>query len=186
MRNPKKSPSRAGRSESPLCNTEFRKPSSDLRPTTSPRWMGLGLAGSIAGAILVGALVLLNPMEEFVEASGVVGAAGMDKDDPRILILHAARDRMGWIRLGQRVRFRKIIDPDLLAPMGGGIVSGMEERGSRESRGEFPAQSVRPKIQVQVESVPSDLAIGEGVEAEIVIGSRPMWQLLLHRSGNHR
>jgi hypothetical protein len=100
--------------------------------------------------------------------------------------LHAAGDRMDWIRPGQRVRFRTIIDPDRLSPMGDGIVSSVEDGGSRKSPGESPPQSERPKIQVRVETVPADLTIGEGVAAEIAIGSRPMWQLLLHRSGNQR
>jgi len=65
----------AARGRSPLCDSEFNKPSSDLRPVVPPRWMNRGILGSIAGAIFTGAFVLLSPMDEFVSAPGVVRPA---------------------------------------------------------------------------------------------------------------
>jgi hypothetical protein len=146
--------------------------------------MGLGLVASIIGATLVGVLVLISPMDEFVNASGVVRPSGIEMADHPCLGLYAASDRIHLVRPGQSVRFRSISSSDRLAPSGTGTVSKVENEPILQSRGESSSQSLRPGIQVRVERAPADMAIGEAVEAEIAIGNRPMWQLLLHRSGN--
>jgi hypothetical protein len=146
--------------------------------------MGLGLVGSIAGAILVGVWVLLSPMEEFVNTSGVVRPSSKESDNRPSLVLYAGGDQIPSVRPGQLVRFRSINPPDRLAPSGSGTVSEVEDQPSRENEGESLPQSLRSRIQVRVEILPADLSVGEGVEAEIAIGSRPLWQILRHRSGN--
>jgi membrane fusion protein (multidrug efflux system) len=63
------------RKKSPLCTDIYRTPLADLPRARPPRWMRNSMISGVALTIAVTAFTLLNPMDEFVTAPGVVRPA---------------------------------------------------------------------------------------------------------------
>lgn len=98
------------------------------------------------------------------------------------LRLYATEDRIDKVRPGQSVRFRANNNPDRLALLTTGTVLEVAEDRDLEAEKQTVGNSASYRIHVQVDNTPYDLAIGATVEAEIVIGRRPLWRLLMQRS----
>ncbi|CAN5456374.1 HlyD family secretion protein [soil metagenome] len=101
-------------------------------------------------------------------------------DDRKELRLYAGEDRINMIQPGQKVRFRAHNNPDRLAALALGKVEEVARDhailGSSANNENAPQGSYR--VSVAIENEPYPLAVGANVDAEIVIGSRPFWQLL--------
>ena len=100
---------------------------------------------------------------------------------PTELRLYAGEDRIDRVEPGQRVRFRANNNPDRLAPLATGEVVAVAQDLDLES--DFVSAPVNPaqrfyRVTVRVENAPYPLAVGAGVQAEIVLGRRPFWRLL--------
>jgi HlyD family secretion protein len=99
--------------------------------------------------------------------------------------LYASEDRIDRIQPGQTVRFRANNNPDRLAPMATGRVVEVAQDLELSPDDPDVNQSGRRqsyRVKVEVENEPYPLAVGVTVQAEIILGRRPFWQLILHRS----
>jgi len=96
------------------------------------------------------------------------------------LRLYAGEDRIDRVQPGQLVRFRANNNPDRLAPMATGRVVEVASDLALENEHQPDPQSRRSyRVTVRVDKAPYPLAVGAGVQAEIVFGRRPFWRLLL-------
>jgi multidrug resistance efflux pump len=96
------------------------------------------------------------------------------------LRLYASEDRVNRIKPGMRVRFRPRSDPDRLTPMSIGTVSEVAlDRALAKEDSEHPERGSSYAIDVTVERGRVALPLGAAVDAEIVLGERPFWRLLL-------
>jgi multidrug resistance efflux pump len=98
------------------------------------------------------------------------------------LRLYATEDRIDKVRPGQMVRFRANNNPDRLALLATGTVLEVAEDRDLEAEKQTAGNHASYRIHVQVDNASYDLAIGATVEAEIVIGRRPLWRLIMQRS----
>lgn len=94
------------------------------------------------------------------------------------LRLFATEDRVNLIAPGQIVRFRANNNPDRLAPLATGVVTEVALDRELNSRNEQSAPDGTYHIEVTIDDAPYPLAMGAGVQAEIVIARRPFWRLL--------
>jgi multidrug efflux pump subunit AcrA (membrane-fusion protein) len=101
------------------------------------------------------------------------------------LRLYATEDRIDRIKPGQLVRFRANNNPDRLAPMATGRVVEVArdlELSTNDPDIAQPNDRQSYRVKVKVENEPYPLTVGVTVQAEIVLGQRPFWQLLLLRN----
>lgn len=101
------------------------------------------------------------------------------------LRLYATEDRIDRIQPGQAVRFRSNNNPDRLAPMATGRVLEVNRELDLTDSSTRPSDSKLGEIyrvNVAVDNEPYPLAVGASVQAEIVLGRRPFWRLLLQNS----
>lgn len=103
----------------------------------------------------------------------------------RIRLLAPAA-RLHLIRPGMAVRFRAASESDTLAPPGRAVVLSLQRAplgspvpGPAASPGQPLEMPVNTMILAEVRSAPSDLLPDVPVTAEITLGSRPFWRLLL-------
>ena len=96
------------------------------------------------------------------------------------LRLYASEDRVHRIKPGMMVRFRTHSDPDRLTKMSLGRVQDVALDGALE-KDEEQAHATRATyaINVSVKQASTELPLGATVDAEIVLGQRPFWHLLL-------
>lgn len=137
------------------------------------------LARSVLRAPRAGVILAATPLfpGERIEAGAPVFKIA--HGEATELRLYAGEDRIDRIQPGQLVRFRANNNPDRLAPLATGRVVEV----ARDLEIENDHQPVAPsrrfyRVSVRVENAPYPLAVGAGVEAEIVLGRRPFWQLL--------
>lgn len=101
------------------------------------------------------------------------------------LRLYASEDRVNRIKPGMLVRFRPRSDPDRLSPMSIGKVTEVAlDRALTKEDANAPERRGSYAIDVAVEErakQPIELPLGAAVDAEIVLGVRPFWHLLLLR-----
>ncbi len=98
------------------------------------------------------------------------------------LRLYASEDRVNRIKPGMTVRFRTRSDPDRLTPMSFGTVEEValdrdlskEDTERADRRGSYA-------VDVAVGADVANLPLGAEVDAEIVLGVRPFWHLLLFK-----
>lgn len=96
------------------------------------------------------------------------------------LRLYASEDRVNRIKPGMRVRFRPRSDPDRLTPMSIGTVAEVAlDRALAKEDSEHPERGSSYAIDVAVERGRVALPLGAAVDAEIVLGERPFWRILL-------
>lgn len=104
------------------------------------------------------------------------------------LRLYASEDRVNRIKPGMLVRFRTRSDPDRLHPMSIGRVEEValdraltkEDGESIEHRGSYAID-----VTTEISANPAtNLPLGAAVDAEIVLGERPFWHLLLLRNAS--
>lgn len=97
--------------------------------------------------------------------------------------LYASEDRVNRIKPGMLVRFRTRSDPDRLHPMSLGRVSEVAlDRALTKEDGEVTAHRGSYVIDVATDA---EIPLGSEVDAEIVLGERPFWHLLLLRDATH-
>lgn len=97
--------------------------------------------------------------------------------------LYASEDRVNRIKTGMLVRFRTRSDPDRLHPMSLGRVSEVAlDRALTKEDGEVTAHRGSYIIDVATDA---EIPLGSEVDAEIVLGERPFWHLLLLRDATH-
>lgn len=98
------------------------------------------------------------------------------------LRLYASEDRVNRIKPGMTVRFRTKSDPDRLTPMSFGRVEEValdrdlskEDTERADRRGSYA-------VDVAVGAEVVNLPLGAEVDAEIVLGVRPFWHLLMFK-----
>ena len=98
------------------------------------------------------------------------------------LRLYASEDRVNRIKPGMTVRFRTKSDPDRLTPMAIGRVEEValdrdlskEDTERADRRGSYA-------VDVSVGADVANLPLGAEVDAEIILGVRPFWHLLLFK-----
>ena len=96
------------------------------------------------------------------------------------LRLYASEDRVNRIKKGMTVRFRTRSDPDRLTPMSIGRVEEVAlDRALAKDDTEHLAVGASYAIDVAVGKASTDLPLGAAIDAEIVLGERPFWHLLL-------
>ena len=104
------------------------------------------------------------------------------------LRLYASEDRVNNIKPGMLVGFRTRSDPDGLHPMSIGRVEEValdraltkEDDESIEHRGSYAID-----VTTEISANPAtNLPLGAAVHAEIVLGERPFWHLLLRNAAN--
>ena len=96
------------------------------------------------------------------------------------LRLYASEDRVNRIKHGMLVRFRTRSDPDRLTKMSVGRVQDVAlDRALEKDEGRAQAAGASYAIDVSVEQASTELPLGAAVDAEIVLGQRPFWHLLL-------
>ncbi len=97
--------------------------------------------------------------------------------------LYASEDRVNRIKPGMLVRFRTRSDPDRLHPMSVGRVNEVAlDRALTKEDGEATAHRGSYIIDVTTDA---EIPLGSEVDAEIVLGERPFWHLLLLRDATH-
>ena len=98
------------------------------------------------------------------------------------LRLYASEDRVNRIKPGMTVRFRTRSDPDRLTPMSFGKVEEVAlDRDLTKEDTDRPDRRGSYAVDVAVGADVATLPLGAEVDAEIVLGVRPFWHLLLFK-----
>ncbi len=104
------------------------------------------------------------------------------------ILLDAPFDRLHRIKPGMSVRFRAASESDALAPPGRAVLIRIERAttmpgiSATEPSPEAPSSSLAATatvLRAEVISTPSELVADVPVTAEIILGSEPLWRLML-------
>ena len=127
--------------------------------------------------------LLVNRAVRFIGEKVVLGQAlfKIARGPAARLRLYAGEDRVNRIQPGMRVLFRPKSDPDRLRPPRTGVVEQVAlDRTLEADQGDGPPVGTYA-IDVAVDQQVGDLPLGASVEAEIVLGQRRFFQLLINR-----
>jgi multidrug resistance efflux pump len=101
------------------------------------------------------------------------------RSEERELQLYTTEDRIDRIQVGQVVRFRAKSNPDRLAPPGLGRVVSLARDKDLEVNESSLKKEPTYTVTASVEFSGYELPLGSRVEAEIILGKRYFWKILL-------